>query len=134
MFNKHFSQLYEKVYIISYLTTLVSLFLPWLAVYTENVLGIRILFGIAIFWLLFISALLFFRAKIKEKVLAISSIVIGILCLAAAIGTFIGYRIPVSLGLGFIQFGIGPYIATVGSIGSIISGVLGLKHKRKQNT
>lgn len=129
MFNKYFDRLYEKVYFYSYLITFVSLFFPWIRSLDIYILGITLLFGIFILALLSISSVLFIRSKRHKKILGISNIIIGILCLLSTFGHLIGYGMVIELSGGFIGFSFGVYVGMFGSLGIIVSGILGLKFK-----
>lgn len=132
MFKKYFKFHYEKVYSYSYLITFISLFLPWLRGFWLYIPGIILPFGNVLIVLLLISAGLFALLKRQKKYPSVSSIIMGVLCFATMIGHLIGYRLVIIEGEGLFGFGIGVYGAIFGSLGIIVSGILGLKHKKNQ--
>lgn len=132
MFRKHFKVLYyEKIYFYSCLITFISLFLPWFRALHVFVPGIILPLGVLTLIVLSISTIIFFRVKRRKKVLSISSIIIGFLCLLSSVGHLIGYRPAVDIGGGLYGFSIGVYVGMFGSLGIITSGILGLKYKKK---
>ena len=131
MFKKYFKLRHEKIYFYSFLIAYVSLFLPWLRLLAFFVPGIILPFGGLTAILLTFNAIHFFWAKRKQKVLAISNIVIGSLCILSGIGHFLGYQPSVSFVGGLYTYFIGVYLSILGSIGILISGILGVKHKKK---
>ena len=131
MFKKYFKLRHEKIYFYSFLIAYVSLFLPWLRLLAFFVPGIILPFGGLTAILLTFNAIHFFWAKRKQKVLAISNIVIGSLCILCGIGHFLGYQPSVSFVGGLYTYFIGVYLSILGSIGILISGILGVKHKKK---
>lgn len=131
MFRKYFKLRHEKIYFYSFLIAYVSLFLPWLRLVHVFVPGIILPFGGLTAILLTFNGIHFFWAKRKQKVLAISNIVIGSLCILSGIGHFLGYQPTFSFVGGLFAYSIGVYLSILGSIGILISGVLGVKHKKK---
>lgn len=133
MFKKHFGQLHEKIYFYSYLVALISLFLPWLRGFIVYIPGIILPFGSAFIVLLSVSAGLFYNAKRKKKVPAVSTIIMGILCIATTIGHIIAYELLIDLGMGLFGYSIGIYLAILGSIGILISGLLAFTYKKNNS-
>lgn len=132
MFEKYFKLRYEYFYAHSYLITFISLFLPWIRSFLVYIPGIILPFGNALFVLLLISAALYYLSKKKKKHPSTSSIIMGALCLMTIIGHLIAYSLLITEIDGFVGFGIGVYVAILGSLGIFTSGVLGLKHKKNQ--
>lgn len=133
MFRKHFKFRHEKIYFYSFLIAYASLFLPWLRLLNIFVPGIILPFGGLTVILLTFNGIHFFWAKRKQKTLTISNIVIGSLCILCGIGHFLGYQPSVSFVGGLYTYSIGVYLSTLGSVGILISGILGVKHKNKIN-
>lgn len=137
MFKIHFRLFHEKFYIISFFITLISLFLPWLGsfIFSEaNIIGIRFPFGVILFAFLSLNAMLSFIFRKKEGFVSILNIILGILCLGTVIAAFIIYNIAITISLGTLLYGIGMYVAVIGSLGIIISGILGIRDNRKKIT
>lgn len=132
MFKKYFKLRHEKIYFYSYLVTLISLFLPWIRVIHVFVPGIILPFGGITVILLTFSAIHFWWAKIKEKVLLRSNIFFGFLCLLSCIGHFMGYQPTFNFYGGLFAYSFGVYLAIIGSLGIIISGIVGLKEKKRK--
>ena len=138
MFNNHLNFLYEKIYFISFFTTFVDTLLPWITlndiVDTIRVTGIRIIYGILVIGLLSLSIIIFIFMRNKNKVVSIVNIICGIISFIAVLISMFGYRLIVfdSLSGLFIHYGVGVYIALIGSLGIVASGILGLMQQRKE--
>src|SRR5699024_11675569 len=128
MFRNYFKLRHEKIYFYSLLIAYVSLFLPWLRLLAFFVPGIILPFGGLTAILLTFNAIHFFWAKRKQKVLAISNIVIGSLCILCGIGHFLGYQPSVSFVGGLYSYFIGFSLYLLGSIVILFLCILVVKH------
>src|SRR5699024_12860926 len=128
MFKKYFKLRHEKIYFYSFLIAYVSLFLPWLRLVHVFVPGIILPFGGLTAILLTFNGIHFFWAKRKQKVLAISNIVIGSLCILSGIGHFLGYQSTFSFVGGLYTYFIGVYLYLLGSIVILFLCILVVKH------
>jgi hypothetical protein len=131
MFKKYFRLLHEKIYFFSFLLTFIGLLLPWFRGLIYFIPGIILPFGSLVLILLTIHSIIFFWTKRRQKVLSVSSIVIGSLCLLSEIGHLVVYQPAVNIGDGLYGVSMGVYVGIIGSLGILISGVLGLKQKKQ---
>ena len=119
---------FEKIFLISVLTTFIGILLPWVDAINRNISGIETFYGGIISTLLLVSLGIFYLTRRKGKLVSISLVVIGILSFLLVLRSFteLGYAITPLTGI-FIDHGIGGYITALGSIGIAIAGTVGLK-------
>lgn len=135
MFRNGFDSLYGRVYLISLIGNFLSLFLPWIVADNTidrfEMLGIQTVSSHVFMGLLILGIIVSALLRNKIKLVSIFNIIIGILCFVIVLITFIGYSLPVGIFFGMVRFGIGIYIAFIGAIGIVVSGVLSLKASKK---
>jgi len=79
---------FEKIFLISVLTTLIGILLPWVDGLNGNISGLESFYGVIIFILLLVSLGIFFTQH-KRGLVSISIVVIGILSLLFVLRSFI---------------------------------------------
>lgn len=122
---------FEKIFLISVLTTLIGILLPWVNGFNGNISGIESFYGVIIFILLLVSLGIFYFTQNKRGLVSISIVVIGILSFLFVLRSFIdlSYGINPITGI-YVDYGKGGYITALGSIGIVIAGIVGLKEKK----
>lgn len=133
MFNNRFDFFHGRVHLISLVATFLSMFLPWIVaddtIDRFEILGIQTILSNIFMGLLILNILV--STLRHNKLVSIFNIMIGILCFIIVLMTFIGYYLPVSVTFGVIRFGVGIYIALIGTIGIVVSGFLSLAKNKK---
>jgi len=122
---------FEKFFLISVITSLIGLFLPWVIVIDRNVRGFQNLYGVIVLILLVFSLSIFYFPRRKSKHVSICLIVIGIVSFLLVLRSFseLDYVIDLLTEI-FINYGKGLFITGLGSIGIFIVGIFGLKGKK----
>lgn len=135
MFKNCFDFFHGRVYLISLAATFLSMFLPWIVadntVDRFEILGIQTILSDIFIGLLILNILVSTLLQNKNKLVSILNIIIGILCFIIVLMTFIGYYLPIGVIFGMIRFSIGIYVAFIGTIGIVVSGVLNLAKNKK---
>jgi hypothetical protein len=133
LFNNRFDFFHGRVHLISLVATFLSMFLPWIVaddtIDRFEILGIQTILSNIFMGLLILNILV--STLRHNKLVSIFNIMIGILCFIIVLMTFIGYYLPVSVTFGVIRFGVGIYIALIGTIGIVVSGFLSLAKNKK---
>lgn len=133
MFNNRFDFFHGRVHLISLVATFLSMFWPWIVaddtIDRFEILGIQTILSNIFMGLLILNILV--STLRHNKLVSIFNIIIGILCFIIVLMTFIGYYLPVSATFGVIRFGVGIYIALIGTIGIVVSGFLSLAKNKK---
>lgn len=122
---------FEKIFLISILTTFIGILLPWVKAINGNIYGIETFYGVVILTLLLVSLGIFYFSRRKWKFVSISLVVIGILSFLLVLRSFTELSYGINpLTRIFVDYGIGGYITALGSIGIAIAGTVGLKGKK----
>src|SRR5690625_6660806 len=95
---------FEKIFLISVLTTFIGILLPWVDAINRNISGIETFYGGIISTLLLVSLGIFYLTRRKGKLVSISLVVIGILSFLLVLRSFIEF-------VYFVTYFTVPYIA-----------------------